>query len=69
MTQKEEVFVLLQDGAMTSHSIPEPFNVAVRTKEEAEKFIEGKDPMFSRYTKVRIFDSYEEGLKWRFDKE
>lgn len=55
----QEVFVLLADGAGTSH----PWGAAVTTEEEAKRYvIEGGISSHS-YAKVRIFKTYEEARK------
>jgi hypothetical protein len=63
----KEIFVLLADGDGTTRSIPEPFGVAVETKEEAERFVAESYCGYSRsFAKVRLFDNWEAALKWKY---
>lgn len=57
----KEVFVLLADGDGTTRSIDTPWGAAVLTKEEAQRYVkEGGIGYTHSYTKVRIFETYEE---------
>lgn len=63
----KEVFVLLADGADTFFSSAEPFGVAVTTEEEAKRFVrEGHVGTRQSYEKLRIFDSMNEAVAWRY---
>lgn len=54
----ETVYVLLSDSDGCINSIPEPFGVAVRSEEEAEKFVrEVRWGFRQNFTKVRVFDT------------
>ncbi len=65
--EEEYVYILLSDGDGTLRSIPEPFGVAVRTEEEAKRFVKEDKVGYSQgYEKVRIFDSAKEGIAWKY---
>jgi hypothetical protein len=59
----EEFFLLLVDADGTMRSIPEPFGVAVKTQEEAERFKkEGGVGYRHDYIKIRVFDNKDEAI-------
>ena len=67
--KEKYVYVLLADGDGTMRSSDTPFGVAVASKEEAERFLkEGKVGYTHSYAKVRIFEKFEEGIKWAYSK-
>lgn len=59
----EKVYILLCDGDGTMRSIDEPFGVAVKSKEEAEKFLEVNYGYTRSYQEVKIYDNFNEYLK------
>ena len=57
----KEVFVLLADGDGTMRSKDEPWGAAVTTEEEAKRYTEKGNIGFTHsYTKVKIFETYDE---------
>ena len=55
-----KIYVLLQDTAMTLRSCAEPIGIAVKTKEEAEEFMnEGHYTHFKDYEEVELVEKYE----------
>ena len=61
----QDIFVLLSDGDGTMHSKDTPFGVAVTTEEEAKRFVaKGSFGYTHSYEKLRVFDTFEEGIKF-----
>jgi hypothetical protein len=59
----KEIFILLKDDDGTMKSIDEPWGAAVLTEEEAKRYVkEGKCGYSRSYTKVRVFETYEEAV-------
>jgi len=60
----KEVFILKVDYDCTLHSTLHPIGVAVKTKEEAERFVKESNQGFIRdYEKITVCDNYEEIIK------
>ena len=59
-----KVYILMADGDGTTRSRPEPFGVAVNSKEEAERFVkEGNVGWNQTYSEIKVFDNFESGVK------
>ena len=64
MSAPTEIFILMADSDGTLRSSDSPIGVAVKTLEEAERFVrEGKVGYSHSYVKVRIFDDKDEALR------
>jgi len=63
----EHIYVLLADGDGTMRSTETPFGVAVRTEEEAKRFLKEGGVGYSHdYAKVKIFDNKDDAIKFAF---
>lgn len=66
----EYVYVLLADGDGTLHSINEPWGVAVKTEEEAKRYVKKGGVGYTHgYFKCRVFDSFEDGIDYVYHPE
>lgn len=60
----KEFFVLLADGDGTMRSVDKPWGAAVTTEDEAKKYVEKGGIGYSHsYTRVKVFDTYEDAKK------
>jgi hypothetical protein len=54
------IYILLEDGDMTLHSVPTPIGVAVETEDEARQFVQnGK---YRQYQKIQVFKTAKEAI-------
>jgi hypothetical protein len=64
---EKEIYVLLMDNGGTTHSIPEPFGVAVETIEEATRFVSERPGEYERgFSRVKVFSDWKSARAWRF---
>lgn len=68
--KEKEVYVLLSDGDGTMRSKDTPFGVAVKTEDEAKRFVsEGNCGYTQSYEKLTVFDDKDEAIHFAFNKE